>query len=201
MSVCTLVAACRGKVVRTALLLLLAILSLGVRAQPQPVLVGTVEKIVDGDTIDVRLQTGIIRVRVHGIDTPERGMAYFEEASAAMLQLVQTKEVELLVVTQDRYDRVVARVYQGGMDVGADLIHRGFAYAERRYLRQLPDALNYCELEDMARKGRRGIWRLSAGERPAPWEWRRRKERENKFTDYGLQSASECIVASEERLH
>lgn len=165
-------------------------------ASAQQAVVGKVEKIVDGDTIEVRLQSGSIRVRLHGIDAPEPGMAYFEEANAALFKLAQTREVELLVVDQDRYEGVVARVYVEGMDVGADLVHRGFAYAERQYLKQLPYALNYCVLEDMARKTRSGIWQLSASDRPAPWEWRRREQLESKFTDYGSQSAQECVAAS-----
>jgi micrococcal nuclease len=41
-----------------------------------PVVVGTVTRVVDGDTIDVQLSSGPIRVRLHGVDTPERGQPY-----------------------------------------------------------------------------------------------------------------------------
>jgi endonuclease YncB( thermonuclease family) len=52
------------------------------RPQSPPVLVGTVIKIVDGDTIDVELTSGPIGVRLHGIDTPERGQPWAKESTS-----------------------------------------------------------------------------------------------------------------------
>jgi endonuclease YncB( thermonuclease family) len=41
-------------------------------AEPLPVLEGTVTRVIDGDTIDVQLQSGAIRVRLDSIEAPER---------------------------------------------------------------------------------------------------------------------------------
>ena len=60
-----------------------------------PVLPGTVTKIVDGDTIDVQLSSGPIRVRLHGVDTPERGQPWGKESTAALTALVMGKEVDI----------------------------------------------------------------------------------------------------------
>jgi micrococcal nuclease len=66
-----------------ALCLFAPLTALPVLAQDSlPVLVGTVTKIVDGDTIDVQLSSGPIRVPLHGIDTPERGQPGAKEATA-----------------------------------------------------------------------------------------------------------------------
>lgn len=43
-----------------------------------PVLAGTVIRVVDGDTIDVQLTSGRVRVRMNGVDTPERGQPWGE---------------------------------------------------------------------------------------------------------------------------
>jgi endonuclease YncB( thermonuclease family) len=75
----------------TRLLIFLMLLGLFGLSQAQerfPVLVGTVTKIVDGDTIDVQLSSGPIRVRLHGVDTPERGQPWGKESTGALTGLV-----------------------------------------------------------------------------------------------------------------
>src|SRR5262245_29829089 len=59
------------------------------------VLVATVARIVDGDTIDVKLDSGPMRVRMQGIDAPERGQPSGGEATALLKQLIDGSEVEL----------------------------------------------------------------------------------------------------------
>lgn len=75
---------------------------LGPEGAARQVIAGTVVGVRDGDTVDVRLQSGMIRVRLHGIDAPERD-------------------------GQDRYERLVARLWLGGLDVNAELVKRGAA--------------------------------------------------------------------------
>jgi endonuclease YncB( thermonuclease family) len=55
-----------------------------------PVLSGTVVRVIDGDTIDVRLASGQIRGRLNGIDTPERGQPWGKEATGELSKLVLT---------------------------------------------------------------------------------------------------------------
>jgi endonuclease YncB( thermonuclease family) len=53
-----------------------------IRAKPKTrqFWLGKVTRVVDGDTIEVKLASGDITVRLHGIDTPERGQPWFEGA-------------------------------------------------------------------------------------------------------------------------
>jgi endonuclease YncB( thermonuclease family) len=94
---------------------------------------GTVTHVVDGDTIDVRLAGGRLeRVRVLGIDTPERGTCWAAEATAATSRLAQGKAVALVgdatQDTRDRYGRLLAYVsLPGGRDLGVELVAGGFA--------------------------------------------------------------------------
>jgi endonuclease YncB( thermonuclease family) len=74
------------------------------------VLVGTVTKIVGGDTIGVQLSSGPIRVRLHGVDTPERGQPWGKEATGALTGLVLGKEVDIEPFSQDRYERMIGIV-------------------------------------------------------------------------------------------
>jgi endonuclease YncB( thermonuclease family) len=178
------------KVLRAALLSLLTTICQLACAQGSPVLVGTVTKVVDGDTIDVQLSSGPIRVRLHGIDTPERGQPWFKESTGALAGLVLGKEVNIEPFEQDRYDRMIGIIHRGNLNVNSELVKRGHAWAYRKYMREVDAEL--CIWEAAARTAKRGLW--SAAARPiAPWEWRRKSTRAAS-TDYSGESVSNCIA-------
>lgn len=159
---------------------------------PVGVLVGKVTKIVDGDTIDVQLGSGPIRIRLHGVDTPERGQPWGKESTAALTDLVMGKDVEIEPFSQDRYERMIGIVYLGDLNVNLELIKRGHAWAYRQYMRKEDSAL--CINEAAARTAKKGLWALSSDQQVAPWEWRRKKSDPN-FTDFTGESAASCIAA------
>lgn len=155
------------------------------------VISGTVTKIVDGDTIDVQLSSGPIRVRLHGVDTPERGQPWGKESTAALTALVMGKEVDIEPFSQDRYERMIGIVYRGDLNVNLELVKRGHAWAYRRYMRKEDSQL--CIAEAAARTAKKGLW--ASKERPvAPWEWRRKTTRAAP-TDYSRETAALCIAA------
>ena len=91
-----------------------------------------VTSIVDGDTLVVASGGAQEHLRVIGIDTPERGVCGYEEASAALAALVLDQEVELSVGAaddRDRYDRILRYVDVGGVDAGLSMIEQGLAIA------------------------------------------------------------------------
>lgn len=155
------------------------------------VLPGRVVGVIDGDTLDVRLASGVLRVRLHAIDAPERGQPWGDAARRALSSLAFGREIELEPVEQDRYDRQVARVRLDGRDLNAELLRRGHAWVYRRYAVDP----RYCELEADARAARRGLWGLAQPDgRVAPWEWRQRKTLQQRLTDYSRSSADQCIA-------
>ncbi|TWG91025.1 Micrococcal nuclease (thermonuclease) homologs [Nocardioides sp. J9] len=87
-----------------------------------------VTHVVDGDTID--LDNGE-RVRLVGIDTPERGECGFGPAQSTMKRLVLGKEVVLVESDEDRdvYDRLLRYVEVDGLDVGRQMLDKGLAIA------------------------------------------------------------------------
>ena len=90
---------------------------------------GTVTNVVDGDTLDVQ---GVGRIRVIGIDTPERGACGYESATQAMSVLVLGREVRLVAGATsdaDRYGRLLRYVDVGSEDSGLSLIEDGWAIA------------------------------------------------------------------------
>ena len=101
----------------------------------QTPIVGTVERVIDGDTIRVRLGDRIETVRYIGVDTPEtvhptRGIEpYGLAASAFNRSLVEDRQVrlDLDVEPRDHYDRLLAYVYSDSLFVNAELIRQGYA--------------------------------------------------------------------------
>ena len=102
-----------------------------VGAKPSFSLVGDVTRVVDGDTLIVKVARKSERVRLIGIDTPEVGSCYAAQATVRAKQLALRRHVRLLgdrtQARRDRYGRLLAYVQlPNGHDLGRDLIARGF---------------------------------------------------------------------------
>lgn len=111
---------------------------------------------IDGDTITI--ESGY-RVRYIGIDTPERGEAFYSEAREANRRLTAGKKVRLErdVSETDKYDRLLRYVWVEDMLVNAELVRQGLARAkayppDTKYR----DYLEQRQAEAMA--AGRGIW-------------------------------------------
>jgi micrococcal nuclease len=134
---------------------------------------GVVTTVVDGDTIDARLDGGRReRVRLIGIDTPERGDCFFSEASARTRALALGRRVVLrgdaTQDTRDRYGRLLAYADVGGSnDLGRALIRGGHAevYVYRRPFKRVA---SYRAAESAARGAAAGRWHACVAPAPAP---------------------------------
>lgn len=156
-------------------------------------LVGSVTRVVDGDTINVELSSGAITVRMASIDAPEFDQPGGAESTAALARRLRGRQVELDVQTQDQYDRLVALVYLGGENLNSWQVQQGHAWAYRQYLSDP----RYCVLEADARAYRRGLWNAPPGSQKAPWEWRRAQREDGvfAFTDFQRETVSSCVKA------
>lgn len=115
--------------------------------------IGRVTRVIDGDTIDVRIGTEIYRVRYVGVNTPERDEPCYEDATAANAALVDDQVVTLVrdVSDTDRYGRLLRYVYVGDVFVNARLVANG--YAEAGYYP--PDTVYSDYFEDLEAGARR----------------------------------------------
>ena len=129
---------------------------------------GRVVGVIDGDTIDVLVGQDVRRVRLFGIDTPERGQPWYAKAKRALSSRVYGKQVRVNDVARDRYGRTVGEVYADNVCVGCELVREGNAWVYRRYT---DDPVLY-QLEAEARAAKRGLWALPESQRIPPWEWR-----------------------------
>jgi endonuclease YncB( thermonuclease family) len=100
-------------------------------------LVGTVDKVVDGDTFWLCDASACHKIRVCGINAPEKGETGYREASEALKSLVTGKTVRCVQVGSGtvcdgrseptNHDRIVAQCFDGAADIAAPLVERGFA--------------------------------------------------------------------------
>ena len=151
-----------------------------------------VTRVVDGDTLHVRLASGDTIVSLHGIDAPESDQDYGAEATEALRKMVDGRDVELDVTAEnDAHDRIVAIVYRGDLNVNLAMVKHGFAWAARKYMRKNQDE-SLCAAEDLARENRRGLWGELMSE-VAPWEWRHRRTL-LAFTHYTSTSTADCVA-------
>ncbi len=131
---------------------------------------GEVSYVSDGDTFHLVTKDGDkIKVRVAGIDCPERNQAHGLEAKAFVMDEIKGKTVELKVKETDRYGRKVAYVYYSDKDLSAELLKMGLAW---HYVKYSDNAL-YEAMEEKARSQQTGLW--ADFNAIAPWEFRKLK--------------------------
>jgi micrococcal nuclease len=158
-------------------------------AEATAVLAGKVTRVIDGDTIDVLLTSGRMRVRLHGIDAPERDQGGGSAATTWLTQELNNQQVMLEPVSQDQYDRMVAVVHVQDRNINSELVRAGHAWAYRRYMRRSDEQL--CRVEELARLNGSGLWATKAH---APWEFRATNGK-GPFTNFDKGTAGECSRA------
>ncbi len=144
---------------------------------------GTIVGVADGDTVTVldRARTQH-KVRLAGIDAPERHQPFGERARQHLSTRVSGKDVVVVWRKRDRYGRIVGTVLAPdcdrnacarSLDVGLELIGAGLAWHYKQYQHeQDPDERQrYADAEEAARRSHAGLWRDANP--VAPWNFRR----------------------------
>ena len=120
-------------------------------------LTGKVVSIADGDTLTLLVDQEQIRVRLEGIDAPERSQSFGTKAGEALGDLVYAKTVTVRSIGTDRYGRTLGRIFVRSdagetIDVNARLVEQGFAWWYREY----SDDKMLIAADKAAREARRG---------------------------------------------
>jgi endonuclease YncB( thermonuclease family) len=133
------------------------------------VFTGEVVGVSDGDTITVLVNREARKVRLYGIDTPERKQAFGMKAKQFTSSLAFGKNVTVTVMNKDRYGRYVAIVrLDDGRILNRELVRHGYAWWYSSYA---PKDKELQALEHEARLHKRELW--SDPKPIAPWEFRR----------------------------
>jgi endonuclease YncB( thermonuclease family) len=133
-----------------------------------------VVKVTDGDNITVLDNTNTqYRIRLQGIDAPERKQAFGNASRKHLASLVAGKTVTVKWGKRDRYGRIVGFIFLDGQDMNLEQIKAGMAWFYRYYQRELSpeDRRRYAKAEDQARTHRLGLWQHKSP--MPPWEYRR----------------------------
>lgn len=132
---------------------------------------GLVVSVLDGDTIEVLNGHHAERIRLSGIDCPEKGQAYGKRAKQAASALAFGKQVTLKTHGYDKYKRTLANVFlPDGTNVNHELVKQGWCWWYRKYA---PGDTVLEGLEQEAREARKGLW-VDPAPVP-PWVFRKAK--------------------------
>ncbi|MDO8355524.1 MAG: thermonuclease family protein [Nitrospirota bacterium] len=131
---------------------------------------GHIISVLDGDTIEVLHNQHPERIRLSGIDCPEKKQAFGQRAKQAASELAFEKDVTIQTHGHDKYNRTIGEVIlPDGINLNQELVKQGWCWWYRRYA---PGDTVLEGLENEAREGRRGLW---ADPQPVPpWEWRKK---------------------------
>jgi len=138
------------------------------------VITGRVVAVADGDTVTVRdASHRDYKVRLSGIDAPEKAQPFGVAAKKSLSGLVYGKEVTVNLIRHSHYPHVVGKVLVHGVDVNLVQIKRGMAWFFKHYQNEHPteDSARYMQAQDAAENKRLGLW---ADKNPTPpWEFRK----------------------------
>jgi endonuclease YncB( thermonuclease family) len=127
-----------------------------------------VVSVADGDTFTLLTdQKTEIRIRLHGIDCPERTQDFGTVAKKFLSDKIYDKRVSVTQTDIDRYSRMIAIVTLGSENINEAMLAAGLAWHYKRYDKNP----TWAALEQEARKAKTGLWQ---NPNPIePWEYRR----------------------------
>jgi endonuclease YncB( thermonuclease family) len=154
--------------------MLLIILALFVSFYKPPLITitGKVVKVVDGDTFDV-LDSSFktIRIRMNGIDAPEKKQAFGEASRKQLASLCAGKVVRIVKYSTDRNKRWIADSYVDGISLSHRMVQEGMAWHFVKY----SSDTSLARLQQQARAKKIGLW--SDPHAIAPWDYRSKRLR------------------------
>tara|TARA_B100001029_G_C15051463_1_gene451058 strand:- start:1709 stop:2188 length:480 start_codon:yes stop_codon:yes gene_type:complete len=127
-------------------------------------------KVIDGDTIHI----GKNKIRLHGIDAPERNQKCFtsnnewdcgKASTNSLIGLINLRKVSCIILDQDRYKRDIGECYINNLNINKWMVQNGWALAYRYYSKK------YVEVENLAKENNIGLW---VGEFENPWDFRKK---------------------------
>lgn len=122
---------------------------------PQPFEINT-PYVIDGDTI----AKGDLRIRLFGIDAPERGQRQGKAATRHLRELIKQGPIRVIPRDVDQYGRLVAQITKGETDICRQMVADGYAVACTDYTSL------YAAQQSRARRRRAGLWRYGAIQNP-----------------------------------
>ena len=151
--------------IRTLLLLLILLVPAILNSR---IVSGRVVAVLDGDTIEIFSGRQTYRIRLDGIDCPEKRQAFGNRAKITTSELCFGTVVSANILDTDRYGRYIAKIIlPDGRVLNEEMLRLGLAWHYKQYNNEA----RYANLENSARRQRAGLW--SDPSPVAPWTYRR----------------------------
>ena len=136
---------------------------------------GLVVGVADGDTITVMdQQKNTYKIRLQGIDAPEKKQAFGEKSKQSLHDLVHGKQVRIEYDKDDKYGRIVGKITLDDLDICLQQLVLGMAWHYKKYQNEqsVADRVVYNDAELKSKSLKLGLW---ADETPTPpWEFRKK---------------------------
>jgi endonuclease YncB( thermonuclease family) len=136
---------------------------------------GLVVGVADGDTITVLdQQKNTYKIRLQGIDAPEKKQAFGEKSKQSLHDLVHSKQVRIEYDKEDKYGRIVGKVTIGDLDICLQQLSLGLAWHYKKYQNEqsVSDRAVYIDTELKSKSLKLGLWADNAP--MPPWEFRKK---------------------------
>ena len=154
---------------------------------------GKVVSVTDGDTIKVLHDGKEEKIRLYGIDCPEKKQDFGQKAQDLTSALVAGRNVEVQQKDIDRYGRIVGLVSVDGQSLNELIIQNGYAWVYRQYCKE-KFCSDWIRSEEIARQQKKGMWRDSVV--IPPWEWRA-AQKGNKYSSPQSECTPPVIIIGE----
>lgn len=131
-----------------------------------------VVNVYDGDSLDVLGSNGKkIKLRLYGIDAPEKGQNFSQSAKVFLEDTVKDKLYSLDVRYKDKYGRYVAVLFdENGIALQEDLIRNGFAWVYPQFCEDIILCVGWQHVQEEAVNSRQGLWQEK---NPlSPWDYK-----------------------------
>jgi endonuclease YncB( thermonuclease family) len=128
--------------------------------------VGKILRVIDGDTFVLQTEEGNLKIRMGGIDAPEKDQDFGLEAGEFLNRYIN-KNVKVIPSGVDRYGRTIGTLYFDGININLLEVREGYAWHYKKY----SNDQKMANAEELAKKEKKGLWR-SLNVIP-PWEWRK----------------------------
>jgi micrococcal nuclease len=141
---------------------------------PENSVIGTVTRVADGDTLTIEKDGRRERIRLCGIDAPEKSQPLGQESKQALERMALGKQVAFTAIEKDRYGRTVAEVFVLGEPehfINGDMVEAGLAYHYAQYSGKCPNGNAIAEAETLAKSKRSGVWADARAIKP--WDYRK----------------------------
>jgi len=125
-----------------------------------------VNRIIDGDT----LECDKLKIRLCGIDSPEKCQPYGVPATAKLTQLALNKNVHIVSNSIDIYNRVLGEVWLNNRFINAEMVKAGLAYTYGTCPTQKTVLIN---AEKSAISNKFGVWQFGTAGQERPWKYRK----------------------------